>query len=93
VIYYETHPDRTPPTARRSSTSEVIHVWVREATDWKLIGAMARLHHDRTLRPRPSEAARPPRSRGAASPRRPHPLIGGSAVSRPPIASTASMRR
>lgn len=43
VIYYETHrtvhPDGTPVDQR----FEVIHVWVREAADWKLIGAMARL--------------------------------------------------
>ncbi len=43
VIYYETHRTMHPNGTPVDQHFEVIHVWVREAVDWKLIGAMARL--------------------------------------------------
>lgn len=44
VIYYETHRTMRPDGTPVDEHFEVIHVWVREAADWKLIGAMARLN-------------------------------------------------
>lgn len=42
VIYYQTHRTMLPNGTPVDERFDVIHVWVREGTDWKLIGAMAR---------------------------------------------------
>ncbi len=43
VIYYQTHRTVMPDGTAVDERFDVIHVWVREGADWKLIGAMARL--------------------------------------------------
>ncbi len=42
VIYYQTHRTVMPDGTAVDERFDVIHVWVREGADWKLIGAMAR---------------------------------------------------
>jgi hypothetical protein len=42
VIYYQTHRTVLPSGKQVDERFDTIHVWVREGTDWKLIGAMAR---------------------------------------------------
>lgn len=42
VIYYQTHRTMLPNGTPVDERFDTIHVWVREGTDWKLIGAMAR---------------------------------------------------
>jgi hypothetical protein len=42
VIYYQTHRTMLPNGTVVDERFDVIHVWVREGADWKLIGAMAR---------------------------------------------------
>jgi hypothetical protein len=42
VIYYQTHRTMLPNGTMVDERFDVIHVWVREGTEWKLIGAMAR---------------------------------------------------
>jgi hypothetical protein len=44
VIYYQTHRTMLPNGTVVDERFDVIHVWVREGADWKLIGAMARKH-------------------------------------------------
>lgn len=44
VIYYQTHRTMLPDGTAVDERFDVIHVWVREGSDWKLIGAMARKH-------------------------------------------------
>lgn len=44
VIYYQTHRTMLPDGTAVDERFDVIHVWVREGADWKLIGAMARKH-------------------------------------------------
>ena len=44
VIYYQTHRTMLPNGTPVDERFDVIHVWVREGDDWKLIGAMARKH-------------------------------------------------
>ena len=42
VIYYENHRTVKPDGSAVDETFENIHVWTREGTEWKLVGAMSR---------------------------------------------------
>jgi hypothetical protein len=42
VIYYQTHRTMLPNGTAVDERFDVIHVWVRDGADWKLLGAMAR---------------------------------------------------
>jgi len=42
VIYYSTHKTRLPDGEPVDQTADIAHVWVREADDWKLLGALGR---------------------------------------------------
>jgi len=42
VIYYSTHKTRLPDGEPVDQTADIAHVWVREAGEWKLLGALGR---------------------------------------------------
>jgi len=42
VIYYSTHKTRLPDGETVDQTADIAHVWVREAGEWKLLGALGR---------------------------------------------------
>ena len=42
VIYYSTHKTRLPDGEPVDQTADIAHVWVREESEWKLLGALGR---------------------------------------------------
>ena len=42
IIYYSTHRTRLPGGEAVDQSFDIVHVWVREAGRWKLLGALGR---------------------------------------------------
>ena len=42
VIYYSTHRTRMPTGEEVDQRFHIVHVWAREASGWKLVGALGR---------------------------------------------------